>query len=70
MELLLLEEVLEEMKLFLEHVDSEGTFFRANHAFKYLSLRGDLNHDIPKMIRLIERAKELQSFRPESLRSI
>ena len=70
MTLLRPEEVLEEMKLFLEHVDSEGTVFRATHASNYLTLRGKLNRDIPKMIRQIVQAEEQQSFRPESLRGL
>ena len=70
MELLGPGEVLEEMKLFLNHVDSPGTIFRANHASNYLNLRGELNRDIPKMIRQIENAEKAHSFRPESLRGL
>ena len=70
MELLCPEEVLEEMRLFLRHVDSEGTIFRANHASNYLSLRGELNRDIPEMLCLIDRAEKTQSFRPENLRGL
>ena len=38
-------EVLKETELFLQHVDSEGTVFRANHASNYLTLKGTLNGD-------------------------
>ena len=70
MELLDPGEVLEEMKLFLNHVDSPGTIFRANHASNYLNLRGELNRDIPEMIRQIEYAEKIHSFRPEGLRGL
>ena len=42
-------EILEELFLFFEHVDSEGTVFRSNHASNYLPLAGTLNADIPKL---------------------
>ena len=70
MELLHPEEVLMEMRLFLEHVDSEGTVFRANHASNYLNLRGNLNQDIPRMIHQIELAAESHNYRPESWRGL
>ena len=70
MELLSPEEVLEEMRLFLSHVDSPGTIFRANHASNYLNLRGMLNQDIPAMIRQIESVNSTHSFKPENLRGL
>ena len=70
MELLDLGEVLEEMKRFLNHVDSPGTIFRANHASNYLNLRGELNRDIPEIIWQIENAEKTHSYRPESLRGL
>ena len=70
MELLHPEEVLMEMRLFLEHVNSEGTVFRANHASNYLNLRGNLNQDIPRMIHQIELAAESHNYRPESWRGL
>ena len=51
-------EILEEMILFLDHVDSEGTVFRSNHASNYLPLAGTLNADIPRMRMAIQRAME------------
>ena len=51
-------EILEEMILFLDHVDSEGTIFRSNHASNYLPLAGTLNLDIPAMKQAIQRAME------------
>ena len=57
-------EILEEMILFLEHVDSEGTVFRSNHASNYLPLAGTLNADIPNMKRAIQRVMETGYHRP------
>ena len=51
-------EILEEMILFLDHVDSEGTVFRSNHASNYLPLAGTLNADIPVMQSAIRRAMQ------------
>ena len=52
------DEVLEEMEIFLNHVDSPGTVFRSNHASNYLPLAGTFNEDIPNLIRTIEYAKQ------------
>lgn len=63
-------QVLDEMTLFLTHVDSEGTVFRANHASNYLMLAGTLNQDIPKLLNQIEASREQAAFRPESFRGL
>jgi len=56
-------EMLEEQKLFLENVDSEGTVLRSNHVSNFVSLAGTLNRDRDTMIlqleQAIKRAKEL-----------
>lgn len=70
MELLQPGEVLEEMRLFLEHVDSEGTVFRANHASNYIILKGTLNRDIPEMLRYLDEVEEQQKYRPERFRAL
>lgn len=49
-------ECLEEQKLFLEHVDSEGTIVRSNHVSNYMALAGTLNRDREQMISQLERA--------------
>lgn len=49
-------ELLEEQKLFLENVDSEGTVLRSNHVSNYVSLSGTLNADREQMIKQLERA--------------
>ncbi len=64
------EETVEEMSLFLENVDSEGTVFRANHASNYLTLKGTLNADIPAMLRELEAIREAKAFRREGWRRL
>ena len=49
----------EEQKLFLEHVDSEGTVLRSNHASNYMVLAGTLNRDREEMIDQLARAMSL-----------
>lgn len=63
-------EVLEEMKLFLTHVDSEGTVFRANHASNYVNLAGDLNIDKPMLLRRIMEAEKHRDYKPENWRAL
>lgn len=64
------EDVLAEMRLFLQHVDSEGTVFRSNHASNYIVLRGNLNRDIPSMLEYLEEVEEQRRFRPERYRAL
>ena len=49
-------ECLEEQKLFLEHVDSDGTILRSNHVSNYMALAGTLNRDRDQMLDQLERA--------------
>lgn len=70
MKLLTPAQVLEEMELFLTHVDSEGTVFRANHASNYVSLAGTLNRDIPSMLDTINKSRKRDAFRHENLRRL
>lgn len=62
------EEVLQEIKLFLENVDSPGTVFRSNHASNYVPLAGNFNEDIPRMIHQIDQALATKNFKPDFLR--
>ncbi|MCC8029930.1 MAG: radical SAM protein [Lachnospiraceae bacterium] len=64
------EDVVEEMQLFLQNVDSEGTVFRSNHASNYIVLKGTLNDDVPHMLRYLEEIKEQNRFRPERARRL
>lgn len=70
MELLKPEEVVEEMKLFLNHVDSPGTVFRANHASNYVILKGNLNEDIDQMLRQLDEVEDAGKYRSERVRSL
>ncbi len=63
-------EVMEELKIFIENVDSEGTIFRANHASNYVPLKGTFNKDNKKMLEEIEKAEKAGVFRPEIYRGI
>lgn len=62
--------IFREMRLFLEHIDSEGTVFRANHASNYVPLAGTLNQDIPMLLLQIERAVSQRAFRPDAWRQL
>ncbi len=64
------EEILYEMKVFLENVDSEGTIFRSNHASNYVLLGGVLNEDTPSLISAIDETLEKKNFRPGMLRGL
>lgn len=68
MELITPDEIVEEMELFLSHVDSPGTVFRTNHASNYVVLAGTLNEDIPRMLTELELVKEKQRYRLEEWR--
>lgn len=70
MELLMPEEVVEEMRLFLNNVDSQGTVFRANHASNYVILKGNLNEDIDRMLAQLDEVEEAGKYRPERVRSL
>lgn len=63
-------EYLQEQKLFLEHVDSEGTVVRSNHVSNYVALAGILNRDRQKMIDQLEHALKSGKVRPERYRRL
>ena len=63
-------ELLEEQKLFLENVDSEGTVLRSNHVSNYVSLSGTLNRDKERMIAQLNAAIESGRIRPEHYRRL
>ncbi len=70
MELLSPEDIVREMRVFLENVDSEGTVFRSNHASNYIILKGVLNKDIPHMLDYLDEVEQKQRFRPERSRRL
>ena len=63
-------EVVQEMILFLEHVDSEGTIFRSNHASNYVSLKGTLNQDISSMLSSLKEIPDSSILKSEQFRSL
>ncbi len=63
-------EYLQEQKLFLESVDSEGTVLRSNHVSNYVALAGVLNRDRQKMIGQLSYALESGKIRPERYRRL
>lgn len=64
------EEIMEEMELFLSEADSEGTVFRANHASNYVNLKGTLNRDREKLMKLVKQARESMNYKPDGLRGL
>ena len=50
------EELLKEMKLFIEYTQLDGSVFRSDHASNYLSLSGVLSKDNEKLIKQIDQA--------------
>ncbi len=64
-------EVLEETRLMVENIDSDGSIFRANHASNYLPLKGTFNKDRDAVLKQIELAIDGQiKLRPEWSRSL
>ena len=63
-------EVLKETELFLQHVDSEGTVFRMNHASNYLTLKGTLNRDRQALLDKVRSGLSGASLKPEFLRAL
>ena len=57
------DEIVDEMKIFLEHVDSPGTVFRTNHASNYVVLAGNRNEAIPSMLAQLDEAKKTHHYR-------
>ena len=50
------EDILRETELLLQHIDSEGSVFRMNHASNYLPLKGGLPEDKEKFLQLLDEA--------------
>lgn len=49
-------ELAAENRIILQHIDSEGSVFRSNHASNYLPLKGTLNRDRKALIEQIDKA--------------
>ena len=61
-------EVLKETELFLQHIDSEGSVFRMNHASNYLTLKGTLNRD--RQADKVQTGLSGVGLKPEFLRAL
>ena len=61
-------EILQETALLLDHIDSEGSVFRMNHASNYLTLKGTLNRDLPALRQQVQEGLMGHGLRPESWR--
>ena len=63
-------QVAKETLLMLEHIDSEGSVFRSNHASNYLTLKGMLNRDREAMCEQIRTALERGGYKKEYFRAL
>ncbi|MBP3501062.1 MAG: radical SAM protein, partial [Oscillospiraceae bacterium] len=63
-------EVLQETELFLQHIDSEGSVFRMNHASNYLTLKGTLNRDREALLAKVQKGLRGCGLRSESMRAL
>lgn len=64
------EQIAQETRLLIEHIDSPGSVFRANHILNYLNLAGTLNADKAALIKTLDRALDGQlAFKSEALRT-
>ena len=63
-------QVAKETLLMLEHIDSEGSVFRSNHASNYLTLKGTLNRDREAMCEQIRTALERDDYKKEYFRAL
>lgn len=64
------EELLREMRLFLENLEADQCIFRSNHASNYLPLSGTLKKDKKKLLSLIDEALKEKLFKPEFFRGL
>ena len=64
------EDILRETELLLQHLDSEGSVLRMNHASNYLTLKGTLNQDRDAMLERVRKGLEGYGLRPEYLRAL
>ncbi|MBP3493047.1 MAG: radical SAM protein [Oscillospiraceae bacterium] len=63
-------DVLRETAIFLQHIDSEGSVFRMNHASNYLTLKGTLNADREALLHRVAQGLEGYGLRSESMRAL
>lgn len=63
-------EVLQETEIFLQHIDSEGSIFRMNHASNYLTLKGTLNQDREALLAKVQKGLQGCGLRSEYMRAL
>lgn len=63
-------EVLQETEIFLQHIDSEGSIFRMNHASNYLTLKGTLNQDREALLAKVQQGLQGYGLRSEFMRAL
>ena len=63
-------EVMQEMELFLQHIDSPGSVFRMNHASNYLTLKGTLNQDRERLLQQVRQGLAGRGLKDEILRGL
>ncbi|MDR1159449.1 MAG: radical SAM protein [Syntrophomonadaceae bacterium] len=66
-------EILDEMRILIEHLNVQGAEFRSNHASNYLPIKGRFPEDkekILKMINSIINSKDTKYLRPDYLRAL
>ncbi len=63
-------EVLQETEIFLQHIDSEGSIFRMNHASNYLTLKGTLNQDREALLAKVQQGLQGYGLRGEFMRAL
>lgn len=66
-------EILDEMRIMIEHMELKGTEFRSNHASNYLPIKGRLPEDKDKILQLISdiiTINDRRYLRPDYLRGL
>lgn len=66
-------EILDELRIMIEHMELQGTEFRSNHASNYLPIKGRLPEDKAKILALINEMIEKNDrryLRPDYLRAL
>lgn len=63
-------DIVTELKILIENIDSPGTVFRSNHASNYISLKGTFNQDREQMLQDIQEALDSSRYKPESYRRL
>ena len=61
---------MQEMELFLQHIDSPGSVFRMNHASNYLTLKGTLNQDRERLLQQVRQGLAGRGLKDEFMRAL